>query len=150
MKKWHVYEIYLDGHLLYIGSGSSPAGRKSHCVTKWMLPVRTNVQVVASFADRKAARAVEADRIKSKRPPGNFAHNRQRYATKAERDIEFSRLIDKINRHWWYRGGADFRVDKRTRDEIRRRVARGEKISAVARRYKVARGTVINYLKHEK
>lgn len=46
--------------------------------------------------------------------------------------------------------GADFVVDKRTRDEIRRRVAKGEKVTAVARRFRVARGTVLNYMKHGK
>lgn len=89
---WHLYDLTLDGSLLYVGLSKNPKGRRHTAMARWGIPRRVKMTIVKSFTDRADGLQEEAARIRRLSPPGNLTHNAL-YGSKVERDRAFSQLV---------------------------------------------------------
>lgn len=81
-KTWAVYDLIVDGALVYVGCTSNPVNRLYQHKARRKVPKHAELVVVQRFRRRPAALAAETRRIEELNPPLNKA---MRLDIKAER-----------------------------------------------------------------
>jgi predicted GIY-YIG superfamily endonuclease len=72
-KLWHLYEIEIDGEVVYVGTTNNMSGRRSQHRTARMLPITgTHMKSVQTFEKREDAIQAEMRRIKELKPRFNM------------------------------------------------------------------------------
>jgi predicted GIY-YIG superfamily endonuclease len=101
-KLWHLYEIDLDGEIVYVGTTNNFASRKSQHRVKRMVPfIGTHMRSVQTFERREDALKAEMQRIRELKPKFNMVGNPSGPATRADQSrIIYETEIARETKKW--------------------------------------------------